>query len=718
MQHDYVAAEYEGGRRAKDTFLRSDCLVMDCDNDHSDQPEDWVTPDDVADNFPGVGFAVHYSRNHGKEKHGRSARPRFHVLFPIEPVSDPEQYAAMKRRTQAAFPFFDSQALDAARFFFGTAEPAVEFRQGERTLTDFLTRAPDRIAGTKEKIIPEGCRNSTLSLFAAKVLVRYGDSDRARELFEMEAEKCVPPLDSSELAAIWRSGLKFLEKVKNQPGYIPPEEFGSSYRAGYLKPEDYSDIGQAKVLVRFYHEELLYTDATDYLRYNGSYWSESRQGAPRVMEQFLDLQLEDAKDCLAAASEKLERMGFSKEEIQSGGKQIRELGGNAWCEMEAALTYLKFVMRYRGMRYVFSTLQAAKPMLEEDLAVLDRDGFLLNTPGKTYDLREGIDSGRAPQPSDHITKQTLCTPGDQGMEIWMKALETFFCMDRELIEYVQQIVGLAAIGRIYQEALIIAYGEGKNGKSTFWNTIARVLGTYSGTFSADALTVGCKRNVKPEMAELKGKRLVIAAELEEGMRLNTSVIKQLCSTDEISAEKKYKDPFHFTPSHTLVLYTNHLPKVSASDEGTWRRLIVIPFHAKIRASEDVGNYSDYLVENAGPAILKWIIEGAQKVIANRYRPERPLCVREAGRAYRETNDWLSAFLQECCEIGEDYQERSGDLYQEYRAYCARMGEYARRSQDFVAALEAAGFTRKKTRQCNYILGLRLNDSFRKEEEYV
>ena len=59
--------------------------------------------------------------------------------------------------------------------------------------------------------------------------------------------------------------------------------------------------------------------------------------------------------------------------------------------------------------------------------------------------------------------------------------------------------------------------------------------------SADALTVGCKRNVKPEMAELKGKRLIIAAELEEGMQLNTSTVKQLCSTDEIEAEKKYKD---------------------------------------------------------------------------------------------------------------------------------------------------------------------------------
>ncbi len=77
------------------------------------------------------------------------------------------------------------------------------------------------------------------------------------------------------------------------------------------------------------------------------------------------------------------------------------------------------------------------------------------------------------------------------------------------------------------EALIISYGEGRNGKSTFWNTIARVLGSYSGSISADALTVGCKREMSlPEMmAELKGKRLVIAAELEEGMRLNTSVVK-------------------------------------------------------------------------------------------------------------------------------------------------------------------------------------------------
>ena len=71
---------------------------------------------------------------------------------------------------------------------------------------------------------------------------------------------------------------------------------------------------------------------------------------------------------------------------------------------------------------------------------------------------------------------------------------------------------------------------------------------------------------------MKGKRLLIAAELEEGMRLSTATVKQLCSTDPIKGEKKYKEPFDFTPSHTLVLYTNHLPKVGAMDRGIWRRL--------------------------------------------------------------------------------------------------------------------------------------------------
>jgi len=225
--------------------------------------------------------------------------------------------------------------------------------------------------------------------------------------------------------------------------------------------------------------------------------------------------------------------------------------------------------------------------------------------------------------------------------------------------------------------------------------------------SADALTVGCKRNVKPEMAELKGKRLIIAAELEEGMRLNTSTVKQLCSTDEIEAEKKYKDPFKYVPTHTMVLYTNHLPKVGASDDGTWRRLIVIPFGAKIQGKTDIKNYTDYLVENASPYIMTWVIEGAKKAIDAGFKLHPPKCVQDAINAYREGNDWLGHFLEECCDVGPALKEKSGSLYQQYRAFSTENGEYVRSTTDFYSALEGAGFERKRLKEGRMVLGLKL-----------
>lgn len=436
---------------------------------------------------------------------------------------------------------------------------------------------------------------------------------------------------------------------------------------------------------------------------------EYSQKAVGAMEEFLDEQLADAESQVALTLESCIKAGLEKAAVITG-KGIGDMNEEqqiAYGLYTAATIYKKFVLKRRDMKYVTAALQAAKPMLQHSVSDLDKDEFLLNTPGATIDLKTG--ESRLPEAADFITKQTNSKPGDDGKDIWQQALRTFFCNDAELIEYVQQIVGLAAIGKVYLEAIIIAYGEGRNGKSTFWNTISRVLGTYSGSLSADTLTVGCRRNVKPEMAELKGKRLIIAAELEEGMRLNTSIIKQLCSTDEITAEKKYKDPFRFTPSHTLVLYTNHLPRVGANDAGTWRRLIVIPFDAKIEGSSDMKNYADHLFNEAGPYILSWIVEGAMKAIRKNFHLSPPECVRKAIDSYRENNDWMANFLEDCCEIGPDYSQKSGAFYQEYRNYCARNGEYTRSTTDFYTAVELAGFTRKKINKGSFIYGVRVKD---------
>ena len=710
IARDHVCGEFKKAHRSIDDFISSDVEVMDCDNDHSDNPEDWMTIEKYEELFPDVAYAIVPSKNDGKVKGNKSARPRHHIYFPHEKVTDAGEVAGIKTRLQEYAPFFDDNALDAARFIFGCNPSDIVWHEGSKTITEFLGEMDFAEYDSASQGIAEGSRNSTMSHIAGRLIKRYGNTEKAHDIYLEKAQLCNPPLEDSELALIWSSAVKFGKKVQAQVGYVSPEEFNKGFS---LKPDDYSDIGQAKVLSREYAGELAFTDSTDYMRYDGTHWAESKQMAVGACEEFLDEQLKEATAAVEKAKKMLLDAGVDKEAVMAGGKalekMIDESSEKAFKEFMMASKYYAFVMKRRDMKFVTSALQAAKPMLLKNITDFDSKEFLLNAPDATYDLRDGNSKEHAAE--DLITKITVVSPGTDGMDLWLDALDSFFCSDKELIEYVQQIVGLSAIGKVYVEALVIAYGEGSNGKSTFWNTIARVLGTYSGTISADALTVGCKRNVKPEMAELKGKRLVIAAELEEGMRLNTSIVKQLCSTDEVTAEKKYKDPFKYVPTHTLVLYTNHLPKVGANDDGIWRRLIVIPFNAKITGSSDRKNYADYLYEQAGGAVLSWIIDGAEKAIKNRYKLKTPKVVEAAINKYRENNDWLSAFVEECCEVDITYTQKSGEFYQEYRSYCARTGEYTRSTTDFYAALENAGFERKKTKAGIIVRGIRLKSDF-------
>ena len=701
---DHVCAEYRGSYRSISNFIRSDVIVMDVDNAGTE----WVTPDKLDELLPDVSYAVAFSRNHMKEKNGKAPRPKFHVYFPVKEITDAAAYAALKRGVQERFPFFDAHALDAARFIFGTDSKEVIWHEGWVTIdeeTDPLPEAENVPSG----IIPEGSRNSTMSRFASRILKRYGDTEKAHAVFREHAEKCEPPLSDSELSSIWNSAVKFFRIISSSDEYVDPGRYNAEFAS--LKPEDYSDIGEAKVLVREYGGELRYSAATDYLRFDGKRWVEDLQLAIGAIEEFLDLQLLDANQEMESAEKALIDAGVPEAAVRAGPKAAAKQTAPEQMDLIYALmasdAYLKFVLKRRDYKYVVSTGNAAKPMISADVNDLDKNGFLLNTPCGTYDLRKGLEGRNPHDPKDLITKITACSPGDDGKELWLDALELFFCGDRKLIDYVQMVVGMAAIGKVYQEFLIIAYGGGANGKSTFWNTVFRALGDYAGKLSADALTMNCRRNIKPEMAELKGRRLIISSEMEEGTRLNTATVKQLCSTDEIQAEKKYKAPFHFVPSHTLVLYTNHLPKVGDNDDGIWRRLIVIPFKAKI--TKDIKNYGDYLYKHAGPFVMTWIIEGAKKAYDKDFMIKLPKVVEDAVAAYREDNNWLGRFLDECCDTDPEYRERSGEFYQQYRTYCVQNGDYIRSTTDFYSAVEKAGFIRHRTNKGTYILGLKLKD---------
>jgi len=519
--------------------------------------------------------------------------------------------------------------------------------------------------------------------------------------------------DPQRVEALWRASALWREKAASRPDYAAAtikravESCSAFYDPAHrdtlpLQPADYTDVGESLMLAREYGDRLRYCPGLSYLVYDGKVWNENEIEAQGLQQELTERQLKEAAQAVRMAYDTL-----AKAETEQGDPGAQE---KAKRDLAAAKAYHAFILKCRGSARVDGVLRQTRSMVPVAIADLDADYFKLNTPGGTVDLASG--TIRPHDPADYCTKMTKVAPSNdnKGYYLWLDALRKFTCEDEELEEYLQLAAGAFAIGHVYNEMMIIAYGDGRNGKSTLFNVLARVLGGYAGGLSAEVLTTCYKGNKKPEYAALRGLRYVIAAELEEGTRLDTSTVKKLTSTDPIHAEKKFEAPFDFIPSHTVVLYTNHLPKVGTIDEGTWRRIVPIPFNAVIEGDADIKNYADYLFDNAGGAILHWVIMGAKKLIAQRFKIEKPEIVKAAFAEYRGASDWLADYVGECCEEGGGYSVGSGKLYEDYRAYCGRMGEYARGTTDFYAALNGAGYARRKTKTGAFVYGLRLRDT--------
>ena len=226
---DMVCARYKNHYRSTANFEVANALPGDCDNDHSEIAAEWITPEDIADIFADVPYVLHYSRHHMRIKGEKSARPRFHVVFLVDPERDTERYAALKQRLLAAFPFFDANAMDVARFLFGTEDPQVIYHPGTTPLNEFLDDLENEQAfAGMGHTIPEGNRNSTLSRIGAKIIKRYGDTAKSKELFLQAAEQCIPPLEDRELENIWVGKQRLYVKMRKQPGYIPPDAYNGT----------------------------------------------------------------------------------------------------------------------------------------------------------------------------------------------------------------------------------------------------------------------------------------------------------------------------------------------------------------------------------------------------------------------------------------------------------------------------------------------------------
>merc|ERR1711871_5893 len=132
-------------------------------------------------------------------------------------------------------------------------------------------------------------------------------------------------------------------------------------------------------------------------------------------------------------------------------------------------------------------------------------------------------------------------------------------------------------------------GVGANGKSLFVEFMAMALGDYRGTVPISLITqkratVG---GTSSEVAQLKGKRYAVMNEPSEGDKINEGILKEITGGDQITGRDLYLPAVTFTPAFDLVACTNHLFDITAQDDGTWRRIRVVPFVSTFADPKDI-----------------------------------------------------------------------------------------------------------------------------------
>ena len=320
---------------------------------------------------------------------------------------------------------------------------------------------------------------------------------------------------------------------------------------------------------------------------------------------------------------------------------------------------------------------------------LDNQPWELNTPDGIINLKTGE---LTPSDPEKLHTKTTTTSPDPTADrtLWDQFLTDTF-PDRTIRDYMQRLIGYAAIGEVQENVLPFAYGPGGNGKSVFFETIAGVLGDYATAAPAGFLMEQRFPQHPTEMARLVGQRLVISQEFNERDRFDEAKVKSLTGGDSITARFTHKDDFTFTPSHTLFIAGNHEPTVESGGDGFWRRLRKIPFLHKVPDHKKVGNLQQVLLSEHAPAILAWIVEGAAWYSKDGLM--EPESVRTATEDYREAQDTVARFLEERCILypgNENYTCSVKRFRAEYEAWCFEEGESPVKGRGLAAQLKNQG----------------------------
>jgi putative DNA primase/helicase len=358
-------------------------------------------------------------------------------------------------------------------------------------------------------------------------------------------------------------------------------------------------------------------------------------------------------------------------------------------------------------------LAAAMDGIKIPASMCDASPFFAGCKNGILDLREGgfsswwLKNQEKPFELDFITRK-LGTEFDPAARCpqWETFLWEVFDGDEQMLAYIQRVGGYVLSGDTSEHVLFFCWGFGANGKSVLVGIFKALSGDYAATISTDTLMARHHGEPTNDLARLPGRRLVTAAEVEDGSRWAESLVKSVTGGDPIAARFLYREFFEFIPAFKLLVTGNHRPIVRGMDDGIWRRIHLIPFRRSFPPAQRDRLLGQKLLREL-PGILNWALEGFRMWRELGLAP--PAAVLAATAEYRSAQDRVGEFIDDKCELGPDFSVQASKLYRAYHVWAEARGEQPLAMSRFAMRLGERGFEKFKSNVLFY-KGLRLLDS--------
>jgi putative DNA primase/helicase len=467
--------------------------------------------------------------------------------------------------------------------------------------------------------ILEGGRNDALASIAGR-LRREGKSGEEiyLALLGVNETRVVPPLPEPEVAAIAASISRY-EPAHPAPGW---------------RRFKWTEYGNAERLIDAHGADLRHSPGLGWMVWDGQRWRRDEDG---------------------------EAMRRMKRTVRAMWVELSEIDEELWRSFHG------FVRSSENERRLIAALRLAEsePGIATAVDAFDADPFLLAVANGTIDLRTG--GLRPHRREDLITKSSsvVYKPGARS-ELWERFLAKVTDGDPELQGFLQRAAGYSLTGDTGEEKLFFAHGPAATGKSTFLEALKAVLGEFATTTDFETfLKRKGDRGIPNDIARLAGTRMVVSIEVDEGKQLAAGLVKTLTGGDTVAARFLRREFFEFKPQFKLWLAANDRPQVSATDSGVWRRIVQIPFTVEIPEGERDPELKRRLTTDPEiqSVILAWAVEGCvawqQEGLAV---PDR---VKAYTEEYRQENDPLQDFLDQCCRLDPSARTQRGDLKRGY-----------------------------------------------------